>query len=76
MAFAKALTIMSETSERKIDILEKINLSQVVGSSFKATVWEVVGQNNEDNNKLMACLASLKNLKELVLRLLQRQSRH
>ena len=44
MTFAKAITVMSETSKRKVDILEKISTSQVVGSSSNATVDELVGQ--------------------------------
>ena len=47
---------MSESSKRKVDIWKKISTSQVVGSSSNATVEGVVGQNSEDNNKLMTCV--------------------
>ncbi|KAG5080234.1 hypothetical protein JHK86_004299 [Glycine max] len=61
MAFANALTVMSESS-KKVDILESISSSQVVWSSCNATVGHAVGQHSEDNNKLMSCLSILEKL--------------
>ncbi|KAK7411636.1 hypothetical protein VNO78_03071 [Psophocarpus tetragonolobus] len=62
MTFANALTTMSESSKRKADILERMSTSQVVGSSFNATVGEVDEQNDEDKMKLMTCLSTLEKL--------------
>ena len=62
MEFANALTVMSGSSKRKFYILENISTSQVVGSSSNAIVGDVIGQNSEDNNKLMTFLSILKKL--------------
>ena len=53
---------MIERRKKKVDILEKISTSQAVGSSSNVTIGDVVGKNNEDNNKLMTYLNILEKL--------------